>query len=132
MPQELDQARYISFTSYKRNGDPVSLPVWVVSFEGGYAFTTDPDAFKVKRVRNNPRVSLRVCSVRGKVEPGAAEFPGTAEYLDAATADRVNAAIRRKYWFAYRVLIAPSNLWSRIRGGSAAAGHAAIKVMLDA
>jgi PPOX class probable F420-dependent enzyme len=132
MSGDLDKARYVSFTSYKRNGDPVSLPVWVVPFEGGYAFTTDPDAFKVKRVRNNPRVSLRVCSVRGKVEPGAAEFPGTAEYVDAATADRVNAAIRRKYWFAYRVLIAPSNLWSRLRGGSAAAGHAAIKVMLDA
>lgn len=132
MPQEIDRARYVSFTSYKRNGDPVSLPVWVVPFEGGYAFTTDPDAFKVKRVRNNPKVSLRVCSVRGKVDRGATEFHGTAEYVDAATADRVNKAIRRKYWFAYRVLIAPSNLWSRLRGGSGSAGHAAIKVTLEA
>jgi PPOX class probable F420-dependent enzyme len=132
MPQEIDRARYVSFTSYKRNGDPVSLPVWVVPFEGGYAFTTDPDAFKVKRVRNNPKVSLRVCSVRGKVDPGAAEFHGTAENVDTATADRVNTAIRRKYWFAYRVLIAPSNLWSRLRGGSGSAGHAAIKVTLEA
>lgn len=132
MPQEIDRARYVSFTSYKRNGDPVSLPVWVVPFEGGYAFTTDPDAFKVKRVRNNPKVSLRACSARGKVDPGATEFHGTAEYVDAATADRVNKAIRRKYWFAYRVLIAPSNLWSRLRGGSGSAGHAAIKVTLEA
>lgn len=130
MPQELDRAKYVSFTSYKRNGDPVSLPVWVVPFEGGYAFTTDPDAFKVKRVRNNPKVSLRVCSLRGKVAPGAAEFHGTAEYVDAETADRVNKAIRRKYWFAYRILIAPSNLWSRLRGGSGQAAHAAIKVTL--
>lgn len=132
MANEIDDARYVSFTSYKRNGDSVSLPVWVVPFEGGYAFTTDPDAFKVKRVRHNPKVSLRVCSVRGKVEAGATEFHGTAEYVDVATADRVNRAIRRKYWFAYRVLIAPSNLWSRIRGGSGTAGHAAIKVTLDA
>lgn len=131
MPEELDRARYVSFTSYKRNGEAVSLPVWVVPFEGGYAFTTDPDAFKVKRVRNNPKVALRVCSVRGKVAQGAAEFRGTAEYVDAVTADRVNRAIRRKYWLAYRVLIAPSNLWSRLRGGSAAAAHAAIKVTLD-
>lgn len=131
MPQDLGGARYVSFTSYKRNGEAVSLPVWIVEFEGGYAFTTDPDAFKVNRVRNNPKVTLRVCSVRGKVEPGAAEFPGTAEYVDAITADRINRAIRRKYWLAYRVLIAPSNLWSRLRGGSAAAAHAAIKVTLD-
>ena len=130
MPQDLDRARYVSFTSYKRNGEAVSLPVWVVPFEGGYAFTTDPDAYKVKRVRNNPNVTLRVCSVRGKVEPGATEYRGTAEYVDPATADRVNGAIRRKYWLAYRILIMPSNVWSRIRGGSAAAGHAAIKVTL--
>ena len=132
MPVELDTARYVSFTSYKRSGEPVSLPVWIVAFEGGYGFTTDPDAFKVKRVRNNPRVSLRACSVRGRVQPDAVEFHGTAEYVDAVTAGRVNRAIRRKYWLAYRLLITPSNLWSRIRGGSAAAGHAAIKITLDA
>ncbi len=91
----------------------------------------DPDAFKVKRVRNNPKVTLRVCSVRGKVAPGAVEFHGTAEYVDEATANRINRAIRRKYWIAYRILIAPSNLWSRLRGGSGAAGHAAIKVTLN-
>ena len=130
MSQDLDRARYVSFTSYKRNGDTVSLPVWVVPFEGGYAFTTDPDAFKVNRVMNNPAVTLRVCSMRGKVAPGAVEFRGTAEYVDAATADRINRAIRRKYWLAYRLLISPSNLWSRLRRGSAAAGHAAIKVTL--
>lgn len=132
MPQELDRARYVSFTSYKRTGEPVSLPVWVVPFDDGYAFTTDPDAFKVKRVRNNPKVTLRVCSVRGKVGLDAIEFHGTAEYVDAATADRVNKAIRRKYWLAYRLLITPSNLWSKLRGGTASAGHAAIKVVLDA
>lgn len=132
MPQELDRARYVSFTSLKRDGTAVALPVWVVAFEGGYAFTTDRDAFKVKRVKHNPNATLRVCSMRGKVAPGTMEYRGTAEYVDAATADRVNRAIRRKYWFAYRVLIAPSNLWSRLRGGSGAAGHAAIKVTLSA
>lgn len=131
MPQELDRARYVSFTSLKRDGTAVALPVWVVAFEGGYAFTTDPDAFKVKRVRNNPKATLRVCSVHGNVAPGATEFTGAAEYVDEVTADRVNKAIRRKYWIAYRVLITPSNLWSRLRGGSGAAGHAAIKVTLD-
>jgi PPOX class probable F420-dependent enzyme len=131
MSQELDRARSVSFTSFKKDGEPVSLPVWIVPFEGGYAFTTDPDAFKVKRVLNNPCVTLRVCSARGKVAPEATEFPGTAEYVDATTADRVNRAIRRKYWLAYRLLITTSNVWSRLRGGSAAAGHAAIKITLE-
>ncbi len=131
MSQELDRARYVSFTSFKKNGEPVSLPVWVVPFEGGYAFTTDPDAFKVKRVLKDPKVTLRVCSVRGKVAPSAVEFHGTAEYVDEETANRINRTIRRKYWIAYCILIAPSNLWSRLRGGSGTAGHAAIKVTLN-
>ncbi len=131
MPKDLDRAKYVSFTSFKRDGGAVSLPVWVVPFEGGYAFTTDPDAFKVKRIRNNPRVTLRVCGARGGVKPGVVEHQGRAEYVDADTAARVNRAIKRKYWFAYRVLIAPSNLWAKLRGGSGTAGHAAIKVTLD-
>lgn len=131
MPQELDRARYVSFTSHKRNGDAVSLPVWVVPFEDGYAFTTDPGAYKVKRILNNPKVSLRICSVRGKVDAGSTEFHGTAEFLDSAAAARVNRAIRRKYWFAYRVLIAPSKVWARLRGRAGEAADAAIKVVLS-
>lgn len=130
MVRELDQARYVSFTSYKKDGTAVSLPVWVVSFEGGYAFTTDAGAFKVKRVRNNPNVTLRVCSVKGSVKPGTAEFRGTAEYVDEATAARIDRAIRRKYWLAYRTFISPSNLWARIRGKAETAVPAAIKVTL--
>ena len=42
MSADLDNAKYVSFTSYKKDGTTVSLPVWVVPFEGGYAFTTDP------------------------------------------------------------------------------------------
>lgn len=128
---ELESARYVSFTSFKANGTAVSLPVWVVPFEGGWAFTTEPDSFKVKRIRRNPKVTLRACSVRGKVAEGTREFSGSAEVLDGAAAERVNRAIRRKYWFAYRVLIAPSNLWARLRGRSGEAGHGAIKVVLD-
>jgi PPOX class probable F420-dependent enzyme len=131
MAHELDKARYVSFTSYKQNGTAVSLPVWIVDFEGGWAFTTDPGAFKLKRILRNPRVTLQACGVRGKVAEGSREYTGTAEYLDSATADRVNKAIRRKYWIAYRLLISPANLWARLRGRAGEAGHAAIKIVLD-
>ena len=131
MTAELLRARYVSFTSYKKDGSAVSLPVWIVPFEGGWAFTTEPTAFKVKRILRNPGVTLRACGVRGKVAAGAVEYRGRAEFVDGDTADRINRAIRRKYWIAYRVLITPSNVIARLRGRAGEAGHAAIKVVLD-
>ena len=97
MSTDIDNAKYISFTSYKRDGTAVSLPVWVVPFEGGHAFTTDAEAWKVKRVRRDPRVAVSVCDIRGKVAEGATVHEGTAEVLLGDDARRVLAAISRKY-----------------------------------
>ena len=128
MTHELDGAKYISFISSKRDGSTVATPVWVVPFEGGYAFTTGHDSYKVKRVGRNPAVTVAVCGVRGKVADGATRYHGTAEVVDAATATRVNAAIRRKYWIGYNLMIAPAAWWQRLRGHGAA--DAAFKVTL--
>ena len=93
MSADLDNAKYVSFTSYKKDGTTVSLPVWVVPFEGGYAFTTDPGAFKVKRVRRDARVSLAVCSFKGKVSPDAVTYNGAAVILEGEDGNRVARAI---------------------------------------
>jgi PPOX class probable F420-dependent enzyme len=128
MPADLDTAKYVSFVSMKKDGTPAATAVWVVPFEGGYAFTTDADAWKVKRVRRNPDVTLAVSDVRGKVQPGATVHAGRAEVLEGDAVRRVDRAIRRKYWLGYTVLIAPSNLWQRLRGTRNGTG--AIKVTI--
>ncbi|MEY3588667.1 MAG: hypothetical protein RJA47_1263, partial [Actinomycetota bacterium] len=83
MSSELDAAKYVSFTSYKKDGTPVSLPVWVVPFNGGYAFTTDSNSYKIKRIKNDARATLRVCDIRGKVTDGASVYSGAAVVLGA-------------------------------------------------
>ncbi|MCX6517649.1 MAG: pyridoxamine 5'-phosphate oxidase family protein [Actinobacteria bacterium] len=94
MSADLDNAKYVSFTSYKKDGTTVSLPVWVVPFEGGYAFTTDPGAFKVKRVRRDARVSLAVCSFKGKVSPDAVTHSGAAVILEGEDGNRVARVLK--------------------------------------
>ena len=126
MPADLDTAKYVSFVSMKKDGTPAATAVWLVPFEGGYAFTTDADAWKVKRVRRNPEVTLAVSDIRGKVEAGTTVHTGRAEVLEGDAIRRVERAIRRKYWLGYTVLIAPSNLWQRLRGKRQGTG--AIKV----
>ena len=129
MPADLDSARYVSFTTHRRDGTPVSLPVWVVPFDEGYAFTTDPTSAKVRRIGNDARATLRVCDMRGRVADGTTEHAGTAVLLGQEDTDRVAALVKRKYRVGW-VLISAMALLERLRGkGQAAEG--AIKVTLD-
>ena len=131
MSTDLDSTKYISFVSYKKDGTPVAAPVWVVPFEGGYAFTTEPTAWKVKRVLRNPNVTVQACNVRGKVKPGAPLHHGTAEVLDEAAMLRVRQAVKAKYRLAYVLLIAWGERKAKRTHGSATAATGAIKVTLS-
>ena len=129
MPADLDTAKYVSFTTYKKDGKPVSLPVWVVPFEGGYAFTTDHDAFKVKRVRRDSRASLAVCTFKGLVSPDATIHVGTAVILDGPDSQLVATLVRKKYRVMYLAIIAQSAM-RRLFGKASHAADTAIKVTL--
>jgi PPOX class probable F420-dependent enzyme len=127
MPHDLDSATYVSFTTYRKDGSPVSLPVWVVPFDGGYAFTTDPASAKVRRIRNDARATLRVCDRRGNVSEGAVVHTGTAVVLDTTDVARVKELVRRKYRVG-ALLIGAMSALSRLGGRRPASG--AVKVTL--
>lgn len=62
---DLDKSPYISLATYRKNGDVVRTPVWVAVHNGtGYIFS-EPDVGKVKRIRNNPKVQIAECDMRG-------------------------------------------------------------------
>jgi PPOX class probable F420-dependent enzyme len=129
MPADLDRAKYVSFTSYKRDGSAKSLPVWIVPFEGGYAFTTDANAYKVKRVRHDARVTIAVSSFKGVVPPDAVTYTGAGVILTGDDAARVASIVKKKYRVTY-TLITLNNVLKRIRGKDDGTGETAIKVML--
>lgn len=131
MADELDRARYIAFVSKRKDGTPVSTAVWVVPFEDGYAFTTDPDSWKVKRVLRDPDVTIQASNVRGRPKRGTAVHSGRAVVLDDADVAKVREIVRAKYRIMYRLLIERSDRRAAKREGSATAGTAAIKVVLD-
>ena len=131
MTTDLDRAKYIAFVSHRKDGTSVSTAVWVVPFEGGYAFTTDPDSWKVKRVRRDPTVTVQASNVRGRPRKGAPLHQGRAEVLDEVGVAAVRLAVRAKYPIMYRLLIEWSDRRAARRHGSATAGTAAIKVVLD-
>ena len=129
MPAEIDTARYVSFVSYKKDGSPVATPVWIVPFDGGYAFTTAPEAYKIRRIRNDARATLTICDMRGKTANDAKVYLGSAVVLDADASKKVEALVNKKYWIGTKLLTVMS-IAKKILGKGTTAGDAAIKVTL--
>ena len=116
---DLAYEKYLSLVTYRRNGDPVPTAVWVARVGNELGVITEEHAGKVKRIRNNPRVTLTPCDVKGKILPGAVTTEATARLVSGEEARRVDRAIRKKYHFAYYAIsltwVLPA-LWARLRG----------------
>ena len=97
--------KYVLLTTFRRNGDAVPTPVWIAALPDGTAgFTTEIDSGKVKRIRNNPAVTLQPCSMRGRVVAGSPIVSATADVLVGGDARPVDDAVRRKYRVAMALL----------------------------
>lgn len=127
----LADARYVSFTTFRRNGDPVAVAVWFAELpDGSFGFTTGGDSWKVKRLRNDPRVRVQRSDVRGRVQPGAVVHEGTAAVIDGSDPRfrEIERAIAAKYGFMYRMVQLSGWVQGLVRRSSA--GDAAIRVSL--
>jgi PPOX class probable F420-dependent enzyme len=98
--ESLAAGRYLSLTTFKKDGTAVATPVWLVG-EGAHLYViTDAASGKAKRLGNSGRVLLASCDMRGKFdgEPVAA----SARLLDdPADVAAVVARIRGRYGIQY-------------------------------
>lgn len=100
---DLDRARYISLTTFKRDGSLVSTPVWITGTAPIYVFTTGEKAWKTRRLSRNSSVQVQVCDMRGRVKPNAAQYLGTGDVatsLDAVAA--AERALSAKYGWQFK------------------------------
>lgn len=98
IPAEIRGQRYISVATFRKTGVPVYTPVWFAEENDKLFFMTSSKLGKVKRIRNNPKVKIAPCTIRGKIT--GAEFAGTARILPPGDAARVRRAINAKYFLA--------------------------------
>ena len=111
---EIRRSKYISLTTYRKDGSPVPTPVWhVAGPEGELLILTPADSWKVKRIRNNSAVTVTVCDLRGRISTDAASLPGTARLLDEDGTAAAQDLLAKRYitsrignWFV-RVLHLP-------------------------
>jgi uncharacterized protein len=92
--------KYMSCTTYKKDGTPVASPVWVVALDDGkIGFYTSSASGKAKRLKNNPNVIVQPSDARGRVKPGTSPLHGTARVVDGLERDMVYARVVDKYGF---------------------------------
>lgn len=95
--EEIGRSKYVSLTSYRKDGTAVATPVWQVMSDGELLIVSEADAWKVKRIRNNHHVVVTVCDIRGRVAPGAASAEATARLLDEVGTQAARTLLARKY-----------------------------------
>ena len=105
----LADERFLSLTTFRRSGAPVSTPVWVARDGDDLIVTTPDGSGKVKRLRHTSRVEMRPCSRRGSVAASAPTIEGDAS-IEAK--DRPDV-FRRKYGVEYRVFMLVERIAAR-------------------
>ena len=91
------RGRYLSITSYKRDGQGVATPVWFVQRDGRLLVQTDAASGKVKRIRCNPQVRVAICTASGRLR--SEQVPAVAEVLPDHETAGVERLIAGKYRF---------------------------------
>jgi uncharacterized protein len=92
--------KYISVETFRKSSEGVKTPVWFA--EAGldtlapvlYVYSTG-DSGKAKRIRNNPRVRVAPCDMRGNVSGDWVD--ARAEILQGDAAATGMSALNRKY-----------------------------------
>ncbi len=94
----LEHAHTGVLTSLRRDGGPISLPVWFVALDRRVYVAGPARTKKFARVRHDPRVAFLVESGTNWAELAGVQLTGRADLLDASERlDRVTSALHAKY-----------------------------------
>jgi uncharacterized protein len=91
----LAASKYLSLTTYRKDGDAVATPVWLVRDGDELNVITQKNSGKVKRIRNNAQVLLAPCDARGRIK--GESVPGAATLLDEQRSAEVAKRIKARY-----------------------------------
>jgi uncharacterized protein len=106
--------KYLSLTTFKRDGTGVATPVWFVQDGARLFVSTGRQMGKAKRIRRNPAVTVAPCTGTGRLR--GAPVAARAEIANEPEAQRAKALMARKYRVD-RILIFPLyRLVQRLRG----------------
>lgn len=126
----LSDEKYVCFTTYRKDGTPKPLPVWIADLgDGTIGFTTSSSSYKVKRLANDARVTVQPSNSKGVVTDGSEAVSGTAEVVTGDEFVRCQAILKKKYGIQYFFISTVGKISKLIGKGSGT--DCAVKITLD-
>jgi len=96
----LAEEKYLALTTYKRDGTPVTTPVWAAPIDGGkIGFWTSSGSGKAKRLAHTSKVVVQPCNARGNLKEGTTPTDATAEVVTGPQLEEIRKEIKAKYGF---------------------------------
>ena len=92
-----ENSRYVALTTYRRDGRPVTTPVWSAPLDGKLYVVTATSTGKARRVRATGRVRFAPCNLSGSRITGDWHEGSARIVLDDARRGEALAALQRKY-----------------------------------
>jgi PPOX class probable F420-dependent enzyme len=108
---DVAKAKYILLTTFTKDGRPKPTTIWAAPDGDRLLVITEGDSWKVKRIRNTPRVTIAPCDVRGNPKGEAVE--AVAAILDKSANGPTYDAIGKRYGLVGKTF----NFFSKLRGG---------------
>jgi len=105
---------FIQLTTFRRNGQGVPTPVWVVPDGDALAVFTPVGTGKLKRIGHTPRVTVAECDRRGRLLDDAEPVAATATTTsDPAEVARVTRLLADKYGLQFRIFMLVERVLAR-------------------
>lgn len=98
----LQNHKYINLETFRKNGQGVKTPVWFMISDGLVFVVTTENRGKVKRIKNNPKVRLMPCGMRG--EPKGDWIDGTARFANESESQNAMNLRNKKYGFRAKII----------------------------
>ncbi|ABL06338.1 PPOX class F420-dependent oxidoreductase [Mycobacterium ulcerans] len=95
--QDVIKSKYLLLTTFTKDGRPKPTPIWGVPDGNRLLVITDDESWKVKRIRNTPRVKLARSGSLGKPKSEPVEAVGRV--LPKSETRRVYNAVLKRYWY---------------------------------
>jgi uncharacterized protein len=108
---DVAKSEYILLTTFTKDGRPKPTAIWAVPQGDGLIAITQEKSWKVKRIRNTPRVTIATCDRRGNPKGDAVE--AIAGILDKSANGATYDAIGKRYGLLGKTF----NVFSKLRGG---------------
>jgi PPOX class probable F420-dependent enzyme len=110
----LGDEKFVSLTTFRKSGAAVETTVWIGRDGESLIVTTPSGSGKVKRLRNDDRITLRPSSRRGSVDTSVPPVAGVAEVVEGREAMyRLDSVMGAKYPIEYRLVMGIERLIRR-------------------